>query len=104
MLGRCRPSIRPRENRWRPNMARARLIPEMGDTLADLLENLGDVSPERIPLRPPPGTATERDVIAARKTPERWLFELADGVLILKPPGFAQSVLSGAVAHAVLSY
>src|SRR6266576_5762924 len=79
-------------------------IPEMGETLADLLKRLGGVPLERIPLRPPPGTATERDVIAARRAPERWLFELVDGVLILKPPGFAQSVLAGALGHAVWKY
>lgn len=78
--------------------------PEIGRSLADLVEDLGDVHPGRIPLRPPPGTATEADVIAARMKPERWLFELADGVLLLKPPSFIHSVLSGVVCSSVLTY
>ena len=32
-------------------------------TLADLLEQLGDISPQRVRLRPPPGTATEADLL-----------------------------------------
>lgn len=83
---------------------KGRMIPEMGETLADLLEGLGDVPPGRIPLRPPPGTAGEQDVIAGRRKPEKWLFELADRALVLKPPGFAQSVLAGALCHIVLNY
>src|SRR5439155_9279847 len=57
-----------------------------------------------IPLRPPPGSAEERDVIAARRTPERWLFELADATLILKPPGFVHSVIAGFGGSAVQNY
>jgi Uma2 family endonuclease len=80
------------------------MIPAFGPTLADLVEGLGGVPLERIPLRPPPGTATEEDVLAARHTPERWLCELVDGALVLKAPGFAQSVLGGLVGSAVLNY
>lgn len=79
-------------------------IPEMGRSLADLLSDLGEVPLWRIPLQPAPGTAKERDVIAARRTPERWLFELADGTLILKPPGMVQSVVAGIVGSAVLRH
>jgi len=76
-------------------------IPEMGRSLADLLADLGDIPTWRIPLRPPRGTATEEDLIAWRRTPERWLFELADETLILKPPGFAQSIVAGLVGSEV---
>jgi Uma2 family endonuclease len=79
------------------------MVPEFGPTLATLLESLGDIPPWRVPLRPAPGTAKERDVLAWRKTSERWLCELAEGTIILKAPGLAQSVLSGALAHRVLS-
>ena len=40
--------------------------PPGGDTLADLLHQLGDIPTERIRRHPAPGTATEQDVIAAR--------------------------------------
>ena len=35
-------------------------------TLADLMERLGRVPRERIRFRPPPGTATESDVLEIR--------------------------------------
>jgi hypothetical protein len=65
-------------------------------TLADLLERLGRVPLDRIRSDPPPGTATERDVleIAAR---EKRLCELVDGVLVEKPAGYLESLL--AVLH-----
>jgi Uma2 family endonuclease len=85
-------------------MAKDWAVPEMGASLADLLEQLGDVPPERIPLRPAPGTAKEADVLKARRSPERWLFELVDGVLVLKPPSLVDSHLGSLVGHAVLTY
>ena len=85
-------------------MTRQWKIPEMGETLGDLLERLGNVPLDRIPLCPLPGTAKERDVIAARRTPERWLFELVDRVLVLKAPGLTQSILSVQVGSAVSTY
>jgi hypothetical protein len=33
-------------------------------TVSDLLYQLGDIPPERVRLQPPPGTATEADVVA----------------------------------------
>jgi Uma2 family endonuclease len=60
-------------------------------TVADLLEALGDISPARVRLRPAPGTATERDVIAVRKR-DRKLFELVDGTLVEKAMGVHESL------------
>lgn len=34
------------------------------DTLAELLERLGSISPARVRVHPPPGTATQQDVLA----------------------------------------
>jgi Uma2 family endonuclease len=65
------------------------------DTLADLLEQLGDIAPERVRFRPPPGTATEEDVLAIRNSPERRLCELVDGVLVEKAMGLRESYLAG---------
>ncbi|MBI1899585.1 MAG: hypothetical protein HYS13_00545, partial [Planctomycetia bacterium] len=39
--------------------------PDTIETLADLLDRLGNVPLERIRFRPAPGTATEADVLAA---------------------------------------
>ena len=62
-------------------------------TLADVLQQLGGISPRRIRFRPAPGTATEEDVIKIRDR-ERRLFELIDGVLVEKVLGYWESVLA----------
>jgi Uma2 family endonuclease len=58
-------------------------------TLADLIDRLG-VSPKRIRPRPPPGTATEHDIIEIEAREDR-LCELVDGVLVEKVRGFDES-------------
>ncbi len=62
-------------------------------TLADVLRQLGGISPRRIRFRPALGTATEKDVIKIRDR-ERRLFELVDGVLVEKDMGYWESVLA----------
>lgn len=64
------------------------------DSLADLVQRLGDIPLERIRLWPPPGTATEADVIAAMEAPRKRLCELIDGVLVEKAVGYTESVLA----------
>ena len=59
-------------------------------SLADLLEQLGGISPSRIRVRPPLGTATEQDVIEIHDRENR-LFELVDGVLVEKAMGSYES-------------
>jgi Uma2 family endonuclease len=62
-------------------------------TLADVLRELGAISPRRIRYHPAPGTATEKDVIRIRDR-ERRLFELVDGVLVEKVMGYWESLLA----------
>jgi Uma2 family endonuclease len=62
-------------------------------TIADLLDHFGNISPRRIRLRPAPGTAVERDVIAIHDREDR-LYELVDGVLVEKAMGFQEAVLA----------
>jgi len=66
-------------------------------TVADMLKHLG-IRPERIPLYPPPGTATENDVLEVHRRSGR-LCELVDGVLVEKLLGFYESALAGALIH-----
>ena len=40
----------------------------MGDTMAELLDQLGGMPAYRVLLQPTPGTATEQDVIAIRRS------------------------------------
>lgn len=66
------------------------------DTLADLIERLGNVPLDRIRYRPFPGTATEQDVLSVEAHENR-LCELVDGVLVEKPMGIRESLLAGAL-------
>ena len=63
------------------------------ETLADLLEQLGGIVPERVRFRPPPGTATEQDVLEVEAHEDR-LCELVDGVLVEKAMGWRESLLA----------
>lgn len=67
--------------------------PPTFDTVAELLAHLGDIPPERVRLRPAPGTATEEDVIQMEFQENR-LFELVDGILVEKAMGFYESLLT----------
>lgn len=62
-------------------------------SLADLQEHLGGIPAERIRLFPPPGYATEEDVIQAADREGR-LCELEDGILVEKPMGWYESLLA----------
>ena len=72
-------------------------------TLADLLEELGNVPPSRILLSPLPGTATEQDVLEAERRTGRPP-ELIDGVLVEKAVGYLQSVLAAALASRLVEF
>ena len=62
--------------------------------MGDLLYSLGDISPHRILLRPPPGTATEDDALAHLEGEFRRRVELIDGTLVEKLYGFREALLS----------
>ncbi len=66
-------------------------------TVAELLKKLGGIPAERVLLDPPPGTATERDVLAIEQREGR-LCELVDGVLVEKAMGLAESFLALRIA------
>lgn len=74
-------------------------------TMADALAALG-VSPGRVLMDPPPGTATEADLIAWNERPDRVVrCELVDGMLVLKdliPPETDAGQRLAAVLNAFL--
>jgi len=72
-------------------------------TLADLLERLGNVPLSRIRIDPPPGTATEDDVVRAEGHTGRCC-ELIDGVLVEKTVGYLESLLAGAILEALRGF
>jgi len=61
--------------------------------VADLLAELGDVPPERVLVRPSPGSATEADLLVARAAGGPSC-ELVDGVLVAKTMGFFEARVS----------
>lgn len=63
-------------------------------TLGDLLHSLGNISPHRILLRPPPGTATEDDALAYLEGEFRRRVELIDGTLVEKDIGVREAFLA----------
>lgn len=63
------------------------------ETVADLLQRLVNVSPERIRFRPLPGAATEKDVLSPPEGSKR-LYELVDGLLVEKAVGYYESRLA----------
>lgn len=68
------------------------------ETIAELLTQLGDVPPQRVRLQPPPGQATEKDLIHLQARTDR-LLELVDGTLVEKPVGCRESSLTMQLAR-----
>ncbi len=64
------------------------------ETMADLLYSLGNISPCRVLMRPPPGTATEDDALAHLEGEFRRRVELIDGTLVEKPMGVQEAFLA----------
>lgn len=62
-------------------------------TVADMLEQLGNVPANRVLLIPAPGTATEQDLLDSLDHQDR-ICELIDGVLVEKPMGYIESLLA----------
>lgn len=67
-------------------------------TAADLHERLGYVPLHRIRMDPPPGTATEADVIRFLEGDDKRLYELIDGTLVEKPMESREGYLAVAIS------
>lgn len=63
-------------------------------TSLDLAERFGDIPLSRIRFTPPPGEATDEDVLSINDREGR-LFELVDGTLIEKAMGSYESLIAG---------
>ncbi len=66
-------------------------------TVAELLRKLGGIPAERVVLDPPPGTATEKDVLEVERHQGR-ICELVEGVLVEKAMGLAESFVALEIA------
>ncbi len=67
-------------------------------TAADMLTHLGAIPLERIRMYPPPGMATEEDVLRSKSRTNR-ICELIDGILVEKTMGCYESLLAIEIAH-----
>ena len=67
-------------------------------TAADLHARLGFVPLHRIRMDPPPGTATEADVIRFLEGDDKRLYELIDGTLVEKTMGSREGYLAVAIS------
>jgi Uma2 family endonuclease len=63
------------------------------ETIAELLRQLGGVSPKRVRCQPLPGQATERDLIRLNDRGPK-LYELVEGTLVEKVMGRGESYLA----------
>lgn len=72
-------------------------------TIDQLRRHFGMIPAERILLDPPPGTATEKDVIWMDDHRDRFC-ELVDGVLLGKTMGTREALLASDLLHKIKSY
>jgi hypothetical protein len=71
------------------------------DTFEEFHARLGGIPLDRIWMKPPPGTATEADLLATWTTPPHRRPELVDGTLIEKFGSFLGGVIVGALCKFV---
>src|SRR3954447_25350610 len=84
------------------SMARAKSLPNVVN-VRDLIAHLGGVPPERIRMHPPPGTATEKDLLRLAER-DKILCELIDGVLVEKVMGAREGGIGTWIAHKIESF
>ncbi len=80
-----------------------RAVLEKALTIADLLDQLGGIPANRVRLRPPPGTATEQDVVTIHDRENR-LCELVDGVLVEKAMGYYEARVAAVLIYFLEAY
>lgn len=73
-------------------------------SLQDLVDRIGGVPLHRIGIDPPPGTATEADVIRHVDGDSKRLYELVFGVLVEKPIGFRESTIGSFINAEIALY
>ena len=74
------------------------------ETLADVVERLGDVPLDRILWNPRPGTATEDDALRLIDGEPKRLVELVDGILVEKAMGYREGLLAMTFGSILLAF
>ena len=73
------------------------------ETVKDLLDRLGGISPGRVRIKPWPGLATEGDLIEVNGR-KQGICELVEGALVEKPMGLVESMLAGSILAVLRSF
>src|ERR1700678_1516727 len=75
------------------------------DNVADLLRRLGIFPAFRVRLQPPPGTATEKDLVRNNESKFKTaICELVDGTLVEKPMGWVESEIAVLISSALSNF
>ncbi len=77
--------------------------PKLEWTAGDIFRRFGPIPIGRIRLDPPPGSATEDDVVAIRDREKR-LYELVDGILVEKAMGWNEARLASDIGAALNNF
>lgn len=77
--------------------------PKRARTFRDVMAELGDIPPDRILLDPPPGTATEEDLLRNNEG-DGFLCELVHGTLVEKAMGVEETKLEGWLLRQLFNY
>ena len=80
------------------------LTPPETETLADVVERLGDIPLDRILTHPPLGTATPDDLLRLLNGKPKRLCELVEGVLVEKPMGQEESRLAARLIYCLIKF
>jgi hypothetical protein len=91
--------MRNETSRGRRTATRQRAESRWGTTFAEFHARLGGVPLDRLLMKPPPGTATEADLLAAWQTPPHHRCELVDGALIEKFGSLWGAIAVGVLCH-----
>ena len=74
------------------------------ETADELLHSLGGIPAHRVRLDPPPGTATEKDVLFHLESADKRIYELIDGTLVEKAMGMRESFLAGFLIQVIRTF
>lgn len=74
------------------------------ESVADLIDRLGGIPAERIRMQPPPGTATEKDLLRLLDAEDKRICELIDGVLVEKAVATREGVYAAYISRMIWNH
>lgn len=74
------------------------------ESVADLIDRLGGIPADRIRMQPPPGTATEKDLLRLLDAEDKRICELIDGVLVEKAVATREGVYAAYISRMIWNH